>query len=341
MLIADRYRAETTLHTGRHSIVYRATDTQDDTSVVIKALRAEASTAQEIEHFDAECALACRIDPAYTAASWSLDGLRKTSILVTNDLGADSLATWMKRRRLTLEDWLLVASGTADCIARIHAVNVIHADLNPDNIIWNPTTNQVRVIDFGMAARLASGSAELPSGHGPAELAHVSPEQTGRMNRQVDWRTDFYSLGTTLYALSTGRPPFVVADALEMVHCHIAREAPPPHEVDPAIPRVASQIISKLMAKMPADRYQSAAGLKHDIDRCRDSLRHTGTVSAFPLGQQDVSGKLCILARYRRCHTLKWGNRRSRVLTSDRGDRAAARRTTALPLLPMSPNMPG
>ena len=153
----------------------------------------------------------------------------------------------------------------------------------------------MKLIDFGNATVL---SRENPSIRSPnvleGTLPYLSPEQTGRMNRALDYRTDFYSLGATFYELLTGLPPFTVTDAMELIHCHLAKQPEPPHRIQPEIPIVVSHIVLKLLAKNAEDRYQSAYGIKADLQRCLDDLREHGTIAPFPLGQQDASGKFQI-----------------------------------------------
>ncbi len=183
----------------------------------------------------------------------------------------------------------------ADLLGAIHAGNIIHKDINPSNIVYNPTTGQVKIIDFGISTVL---SRENPTLSNPnvleGTLAYMSPEQTGRMNREIDYRTDFYSLGATFYELLTGRLPFDTGDAMELVHCHIAKVPVPPHEVNPQIPKAISEIVMKLLAKTAEERYQSAWGIKADLEECLTQLQDKGIISEFPLCRQDVSDKFQI-----------------------------------------------
>ncbi len=183
----------------------------------------------------------------------------------------------------------------AEILGAIHAGNIIHKDINPSNIVYNPETGQVKIIDFGISTVL---SRENPTLSNPnvleGTLAYMSPEQTGRMNRAIDYRTDFYSLGATFYELLTGRLPFVTGDAMELVHCHMAKVPVPPHEVNPQIPKVVSDIVMKLLAKTAEERYQSAWGIKADLEECLTQLQTTGIIAEFTLARQDVSDKFQI-----------------------------------------------
>ncbi|WP_370623556.1 AAA family ATPase [cf. Phormidesmis sp. LEGE 11477] len=173
-------------------------------------------------------------------------------------------------------------------LAYIHQHNIIHKDIKPDNILIHPDTKQIKLIDFSLASSLPQEQQGIQPTQGlEGTLAYLSPEQTGRMNRGVDYRSDFYALGVTFYELITGQLPFALADPLSLVHCHIAKQPVPPQKLNAAVPDMLAAIIQKLMAKNAEDRYQSAAGLKHDLERCLNDWRETGAISPFSLGEKD------------------------------------------------------
>ena len=179
----------------------------------------------------------------------------------------------MQERPFTLSKSLSLAIQIADILGYIHAENIVHKDINPANIVLNRSTNQLKIIDFSIASifapeKLTEQSALKNPQVLEGTLAYISPEQTGRMNRTLDYRTDYYSLGATLYEMLTRQLPFETASALELVHCHIAKQPKPAAEVDRAIPAAVSQIIAKLLAKNAEDRYQSAWGIKADLEEC-------------------------------------------------------------------------
>ncbi len=171
----------------------------------------------------------------------------------------------------------------------------MHKDINPSNIVLNPATGQVKLIDFGISTVL---SRETPAFRNAnvleGTLAYISPEQTGRMNRDLDYRTDFYSFGVTLYELLTGLLPFPSTDALELVHSHIARLPPPPHVIRSDLPLAVSAIVLKLLAKNAEDRYQSAYGIVADLAECLRQWRASGSIAPFLLGRHDSSDKFQI-----------------------------------------------
>jgi PAS domain S-box-containing protein len=200
----------------------------------------------------------------------------RTVMIIANYRGLDAVLG--AHLRMDLPDCLRSASHLTRALAGIHAAQLIHQDIRPANILVAPETGEVQ---------LADNTA-------PRDWAYVSPEQTGRMNRSVDYRTDFYSLGITLYRMLTGRLPFQGNDALEWTHCHIARSPPPPAEVAPDIPEAVSGIVMKLLAKLPEDRYQSAHGLQADLERCLVQWQACGRIDPFPLAADDVSDRFQI-----------------------------------------------
>jgi PAS domain S-box-containing protein len=170
-----------------------------------------------------------------------------------------------------------------------------HKDINPGNIVLNLDTGVVKIIDFGIATQFSRTNPTFKSPHVlEGTLSYLSPEQTGRMNRSLDYRTDFYSLGVMFYQLLTGQLPFATTDILELVHCHIAKQPVPPYEVNATIPQPVSDIVMKLMAKNAEDRYQSAWGIKVDLESFAEQLKETEQVSNIPLALHDISDQLHI-----------------------------------------------
>ncbi len=159
-----------------------------------------------------------------------------------------------------------------------------------ETLVFNLDTGVIKIIDFGIATQFNRTNPTFKSPHVlEGTLAYLSPEQTGRMNRLLDYRTDFYSLGVTFYELLTGHLPFPTTDILELVHCHIAKQPPSPDKFNAAIPKPVSDIILKLMAKNAEDRYQSAWGIKADLEICANQLAQIGQISSIQLALQDAS----------------------------------------------------
>ena len=158
-----------------------------------------------------------------------------------------------------------------------------------------PDSKQVKLIDFSIASLLPRETQEIQNPNVlEGTLAYLAPEQTGRMNRGIDYRADFYGLGVTLYELLTGELPFQSSDPLELLHCHIAKPPTPLTQLQPSLPAMVSAIVLKLMAKNAEDRYQSALGLKHDLEHCLTQWKQTSTIAEFELGQYDIGDRFLL-----------------------------------------------
>ncbi len=215
--------------------------------------------------------------------------------LAFDDGGGELLSTRLRRGALDVGDVLALGTSLASTLARIHDCGITHKSLNPHAILVDAESHQAQVFDFSVATRLAQESPEhVADVTTPDRLAFVSPEQTGRMNRSVDHRTDLYSFGAVLYAALVGRPPFDSADPLDVVHGHIARTPNAPSQVNAQIPRALSDIVMKLLSKMAEQRYQSASGVAADLEQCRRQWELTGSIVPFALARRDVSATFTI-----------------------------------------------
>ncbi|MGG6295085.1 AAA family ATPase [Leptolyngbya sp. AN02str] len=276
------------------SLVYRGIREQDDCAVIAKVLKQDYPSPQELTRYRQEYEITRFLNIEGVVKAYSQQDYQRTLIILLEDFGGESLECWMRQQLdfcpMPLSVFLNMAIAITDTLGKIHAAHVIHKDINPGNIIFNPRTGVVKIIDFGIATRFSRTSPTFKSLHLlEGTPAYVSPEQTGRMNRVLDYRTDFYSLGVTFYELLTGQLPFPTKDLLELVHCHIARPPTPPHKLNATIPQPVSNLILKLMAKNAEDRYQSAWGIKADLERCAQQLAEIGQINAISLGLQDVS----------------------------------------------------
>ncbi|MEO0374512.1 MAG: AAA family ATPase [Cyanobacteria bacterium P01_A01_bin.17] len=283
------------IYESANSLVYRGHRGDPDQPVIIKILKEDYPTSAELTRYRQEYEITRNLDIEGTVQVYGLEPYQRTLAMVLEDIGGQSLKEWFQGQAVPLEKFLDLALKIVEILRQIHSRNVIHKDINPSNIIVNPASGQLKIIDFGISTQL---SRENPTLKNPrvleGTLAYLSPEQTGRMNRSLDYRTDFYSLGITFYELLTGQLPFPTEDALALVHCHIAHQPKSPHQINPAVPQVLSNLTLKLMAKTAEDRYQNAAGLQADLENCREQLRTTGKISPFVLGTQDLSGRFQI-----------------------------------------------
>jgi predicted ATPase/serine phosphatase RsbU (regulator of sigma subunit) len=305
MLDIPGYAIIETLYESVNSLVYRAETMTDHQLVILKLLK--NPTPEKIAWFKREYEITNHPDIPGIATIYSLDHDPYWMMVIED--GGTSLKQLDLAGRIPIATFLDIALAITDILAQVQQKHIIHKDINPANILYNPDTGQVKLIDFGIATVL---SYEITSLNSPnsleGTLAYISPEQTGRMNRNVDYRTDFYSLGVTLYELLTGVLPFTSEDPMELIHSHIARQPTLPHQQREDIPPMLSAIIMKLMAKNAEDRYQSAYGLRADLERCQQQWATTGTIESFPLAEYDVSDRFQIpqklYGRENEIHTL-------------------------------------
>jgi predicted ATPase/signal transduction histidine kinase len=289
MLIDPRgYRILELIHESSTTLVFRAERERDRLSVVLKVLKQEASTPAAVATYRHEHDVLVSLRVPGVIEIFGIEMVQSWPMLVFEDFGAESLARLHRKQRFSLARVLALASRIADTLAALHESGIVHGDINPANILLDPVNDVVKIADFG-SSQVMSGEQLTAESQERLEgtLAYMSPEQTGRMNRPVDHRTDFYSLGVSLYELCTGRLPFATDDALQLVHSHLARQPVPPHMIDPAVPEAVSDIVRKLMAKMPEDRYQNGRGCAHDIRECWRQLHEHGHIQRFALGQGD------------------------------------------------------
>jgi len=294
------YRVLTKLYESANSLVYRTLREQDNQPVILKVLKQDYPTPGELTRYRQEYDITRSLNQEGVIKAYGLEPYQNTLVMFLEDLGGQSLATLKQQHPSTLENFLEIAIKITTALGEIHAANIIHKDINPSNIVYSPQTQQLKIIDFGISTRLSRENPTLKNLKSlEGTLAYISPEQTGRMNRSLDYRTDFYSLGVTFYELLTGQLPFVTEDVLELVHCHIAKPPIPPHQLVGAkafvpLPPIISNIVMKLMAKTAEERYQSAWGLKADLEECLKQLRSSRQISDFPLGTQEVCDRFQI-----------------------------------------------
>ncbi|GAB4306126.1 MAG: AAA family ATPase [Oscillatoriaceae cyanobacterium] len=283
------------LYLGSRTAVYRAMQTAQQRSVAIKVLRREYPSFGELVQFRNQYTIAKNLPIPGIVQPLSLEPLGNGYALVMDDWGGVSLEQYLQHQSLDLTEVLAIAVQIADILHDLHQHRVVHKDIKPANILIHPKTKQVKLIDFSIASLLPKETQEIQSPNVlEGTLSYLAPEQTGRMNRGIDYRADFYALGVTLYQLLSGKLPFESKEPLELIHCHIAKVPVPLELVNPAVPGMVAAIVSKLMGKNAEDRYQSAKGLKHDLDRCVTQWQATGKIQTFALGTRDLSDRFNI-----------------------------------------------
>jgi serine/threonine protein kinase len=276
--------------------VYRGRQRGNPTPVLAVAPAAERPSPRSLRRLEHEYLLAAELDAAWAAKPLALARHEGQTVLILKDPGGDPLDLILERdqgRPLDLSRVLQIAIGLAAALGQVHRCGLIHKDIKPANVLVDGDEN-VWLTGFGIASRLQhERQAPEPPEIIAGTLAYMAPEQTGRMNRSIDARSDLYSSGVTLYQMLTGRLPFDAADPLQWVHCHIARQPAPPGDYA-AVLEPLSAIAMKLLAKSAEERYQTAAGLEADLQHCLAEWVTKGRIDSFLLSAHDVPDRLLI-----------------------------------------------
>ncbi|HEX8699230.1 MAG TPA: protein kinase, partial [Myxococcaceae bacterium] len=297
MLNIPGYTLLGALKTTGTSLLFRAVRDADGLQVILKTPVLASPGPRERERYRREFGILQRLaDVRGVTRAYACEQVHDRPVLLLESLDGKPLS------ELTGEPFEVLravelAISVASTLAELHRRGIVHKDIKPSNIIITPS-GETRLIDFGTASlqlieHVEATHALLAEG----TLAYMSPEQTGRMNRSVDYRTDLYSLGVCLYELLTGQVPFSGADAMALVHGHIASQPRPPHQLQPGVPPAVSRIVLKLLAKDAEERYQSTFGLMVDLKHCVEQLEATGTIADFEPGKRDVSYRFQIPQR--------------------------------------------
>src|ERR1700726_4361028 len=260
----------------------------------ILLVAAEETSLGCVERLVHENALKFELDADWAARPVVLARHNDRMTLVLEDPGGTP-ADRLLGRPLEVSHFLRIAIPLAGALRQMHERGLIHKDIKPANILVDPAGGGVRLMGFGIASRLPrEHQAPTPPEVIAGTLAYMAPEQTGRMNRSVDSRSDLYALGVTFYEMLTGQLPFTAADPMEWVHCHIARQPMPPDERGVGVPGPLSAIVMKLLAKSAEERYQTAAGVEADLRRSLAEWESHGRIEPFPPGRHDPSDRLRI-----------------------------------------------
>ena len=278
------------LYQGTKTAVYRAVEAATGRSVVIKYLQQDYPSFSDLVQFRNQYTVTQNLSIPGLVKLLGLEPFGNSYALVMEDVGGISLERYSQQSSdFELTEVLIIALQLADILHALHQQHVIHKDIKPANILIHPDSKQVSLIDFSIASLLPKETQAIQGPKGlEGTLAYMAPEQSGRMNRAIDYRTDFYALGVTLYQLLTGQLPFTSDDPIELIHCHMAQLPTPIEQLNPAVPATVAAMVAKLMAKNAEDRYQSALGLRHDLQQCLTQWKGQGDIAAFELGQRDI-----------------------------------------------------
>jgi PAS domain S-box-containing protein len=303
-------------------VLYRGQRETKPSRILVVATLSRQPAQETLRRLEHEYALRTRLDPAWAVLPLALVRDNGRTKLVLEDPG--ELLDRLLERQLDLTRFLRIAIGLSNALSRLHEHGIIHKDIKPANVMVDPTSDQVWLTGFGIASDLPrERQAPEPPETIAGTLAYMAPEQTGRMNRSIDSRSDLYSLGVTLYEMLAGVLPFTASDPIEWIHCHIARQPRPPVERRKEVPESLSAIVLKLLAKSPEERYQTASGLEVDLRRCLADWESLGRIDPFLLGAHDASDRLLIPEK------LYGRDRESKALL-EAFDRVVARATPEL-----------
>ncbi|MFN6096917.1 MAG: serine/threonine protein kinase, partial [Dolichospermum sp.] len=303
MLRLTGYKILEKIYSSSETLVFRGIREKDQISVVIKFLRHEYPKFEKLVQFRNEYTIIKNLNIAGIIKTYGLENYENGYALIMEDFGGISLQEKIKEwgeggmgnSAVGLKEFFTIALQIVSILAELHHQRVIHKDIKTANILIKPSTLEVKLIDFSIACLLNRETQTLASPHVlEGTLSYLSPEQTGRINRLVDYRTDFYSLGVTFFELLTGELPFASNDPIELIHYHIAKQPPLLHNIHSHIPPILSAIIHKLMAKNAEYRYQSAYGIKYDLEMCIKAGEETENIQTFELGKRDISDRLTI-----------------------------------------------
>ena len=288
----ENYKKIEIIYSSKNSTIFRALNIEKNEPVIIKTLNNEFNDPISILKIKNEYELLKKLQGKHVVKTYEFFKFKNKFSILIEDFGGIPLSQYIKNNDIELKELLDIALKITKCIKYIHNNNVIHKDINPSNIMYNPDKKKIKLIGFEISSEFSFETAEaLNPNKLEGTVAYISPEQTGRMNRPMDYRTDFYSLGVTLYELACSKLPIDSINPADVVYFHIAKTPLPVHEVKPSIPSVVSQIILKLMAKMPEERYKNASGIEFDLQECMDQLERKGTIEEFDLGKMDISNK--------------------------------------------------
>jgi len=282
------------LHSGVRSRIYRGKRISDGYHVIIKVMNKEYQSNEDMKGLKGEFEIGNRIKSSNVIKYLDIIKYNNGLAIIEEYFSGETIHKLNKSHVFKLKEFLSISIGICNALKKIHAENIVYVAINPSNILYERKTGEIKIIDFSSAEYLSNENYILENNNiVEGSLNYISPEQTGRMNRTIDYRSDFYSLGITFYEMLTGRLPFESKDTMELIYSHVAKEPESITKFNFDIPKVVSNIVLKLIAKNPEDRYKSVSGLKRDLEKCLIQIENNLNED-FELGKYDFSGEFCI-----------------------------------------------
>jgi len=293
--ITNNYKLLKKIHDNDRIAIYRAQRRADKRPVVIKFLISEYPSFNELTQFRNQYTIAKTLAIEGIVHPLALESYKNGFALVMEDTDSIDLQSYLNTHAMTLNEFFNLSISISNILHGLYKNRVVHKNINPSNILIHCETQQIHLIDFSISSLLPREIQELQTVSVlQGTLDYISPEQSGRMNRGIDYRTDFYSLGISCYQILTGQLPFNSDDPMEIIHGHLAKQAIPPNVLNPNIPQPVNDLVLKLISKTIEDRYQSASGLKHDLFLCQKEWKEKNEIGMFPLGQKDIAERFQI-----------------------------------------------
>ncbi|MDY6934553.1 MAG: AAA family ATPase [Spirochaetota bacterium] len=289
MIELSGYLIKEKLFHGYHSALFRGIRKSDDLPVMIKTFDKVAVSEARFAHFKQEFSVIQNLESDFIVKTYSLERYSHGLALVSEDFTGIPLREYYHNSYQNISVFIEIAIQLSKALIDVHHSGLIHKDIKPINILINKNTRRIKLIDWGISSILINEIEDIYNSEVLRDtLPYISPEQTGRMNRFMDYRTDFYSLGVVLYEMLIKRLPFFSFNPIELFHSHIAKNPQPPVEYNPEVPEAISQIIMKMLSKNAEDRYQYAGGIVEDLERCINQIKREGKIEPFVIGGDDL-----------------------------------------------------
>lgn len=288
----ENYNKIKLIYTSKNSILYTAVDEMTTKTVVLKTVNESIVDACGYAKIQNEYNTLSKIKSKFVPEAIDYLKIDDVHFIVLEYRCGITLLDYIKTHKISSKEFLYIAQQIVHALSDIHNAGIIHKDINPVNIIYDNATQKVSIIDFGLSTEFPyEKSWTIKPNVAEGTLYYISPEQTGRMNHTIDFRSDFYSLGVTFFELLCGCHPFESESPTQMIYLHLAKLPPYAKKIDSNVPEMLSQIIYKLMAKMPEDRYSKAEGILFDLNKCLTTLNADGEIAEFELGTGDYSDR--------------------------------------------------